>query len=282
MRPESDRLVCLAGVLAAQGLEYSILKLGEARHLVLRSGSEPPELILVAHYDRAAGSPGALDNSCACIQLVRFASRLRSREATVPTGAAAPPSLLFVFTDAEEAPGSARAAGVAAAGTGGGAASQGSFALSRALASSLARLGPARGLPALVFDVTGRGGRLILSSASSELLARGGRAREEQAAAGRGLLRLARRAASLAGLEAPLEASLPWSDDLGLTLGGIPALALSLLPEEEALGLAAGRKPRTWDYLHSPEDLPSLAEEASFELMERFLDAIAEALRSGS
>jgi hypothetical protein len=254
MRLGSDRLVCLAGILASRSLGCSILKLGEARHLVARTGKEAPHLILVAHYDRASGSPGTLDNSCACIQLADFASRASS--AALP--------LLFVFTDAEEVPALGEAS------------SQGSFALARALSAKGIQ---AEGLRALVLDMTGRGDRLILSTAPSELLERNGLSLSSAASGYHELAVLAERAASRAGLASPLEIALPWSDDLGLTLGGIPALTVSLLPEEETSTLFSGERPKTWDYMHSPSDMPSLAWELSFALMARFLDAIAIPLR---
>jgi hypothetical protein len=253
MRPGGDRLVALAGMLAARGLRYTVVKTGEARHLVLRVGRAKPRLGIMAHYDRFPGSPGALDNSCACLQLVEFAAR---SSAAAPRG----PSFLFAFTDAEEAPGSSEPS------------SQGAFALARKLKSAA---GAGEALPAIALDVTGRGGRLLLSSAPAELLARNGLGASPAAEGYRRLAGLARRAAARAGLLPPLEASLPWSDDLGLTLGGMPALAVSLLPEEEADILAAGGRPPLWRLLHTEADLPALAEEGAFSLMAAFLDALA-------
>lgn len=256
MRPGGDRLVALAGLLAARGLRYSVVKTAEARHLVVRVGAGRPRLALVAHYDRVPGSPGTLDNSCACLQLVEFAARRKA--AGEPS--AAPVSFLIAFTDAEEAPGSGEAA------------TQGAYALARKLKAA-AKAGEE--LAAIVLDVTGRGGRLLLSNAPAELMARNGLSGSPAAAGHRSLVGLAKRAAARAGIAAPLEAALPWSDDLGLTLGGLPALALSLLPEAEAPALAAGRRPPLWELLHTASDSPGLAEEASFALISSFLDALA-------
>jgi hypothetical protein len=264
MRLGCDRLVSLAGLLASLGLDYSVLRSGEARNLLVRPGKGKAGYLLVAHYDRVALSPGALDNSCACIQLASFAAREAARADGLSP-------FLFAFTDAEESP------GLAGAGSPGGAASQGSFALAKAFVSALSReQASVRG--AFVLDVTGRGQRLLLSTSPIKLLERNGLSSSSAASGYRGLLELARRAASLAGLEPPLEAELPWSDDLGLTLGGLPSLALSLLPKREAEMLAAGKRPPTWELLHSPEDRPELAEEASFEVMGRFLAALGASL----
>jgi Zn-dependent M28 family amino/carboxypeptidase len=260
MRPGGDRLVALAGLLAARDLPYSIVKIGGARHAIVRVGEGRPRLALVAHYDRVGGGPGALDNSCACIQLADFAARLRS----AGRGAASEPSprasVLVAFTDAEEAPGSGEAS------------TQGSFALARSLRAAAP---PGEAMAALVLDVTGRGGRLLLSKAPAELLERNGLSTSEAASGNRALLALARKAAAAAGIAPPIEAALPWSDDLGLTLGGLPALALSLLPEEEAAILAAGGRPPLWDILHTEADAPELAEDSAFALVASFLDALA-------
>jgi hypothetical protein len=258
MRLGGDRLVSLAGLLSSLGLRYSVVKIGEARHLLASVGKGRPRLALVAHYDRAPGSSGALDNSCACLQLAAFAARI--------SGAPAGPPLLFAFTDAEEAPGSGEAS------------AQGSFALARNLKASG---GAGEGLAALVFDVTGRGGRLLLSTAPSELLLRNGLGASPVALGYRSLVSIAQRAAARARLPEPLSAVLPWSDDLGLTLGGLSALTLSLLPEEEAAMVTAGLKPPTWELLHTAADTPDRAEARAFELMAAFLDALALELAGG-
>lgn len=260
MKTGGDRLVSLAGLLAARGLRYSVVKTGEARHLVVRIGKGAPRLAFVAHYDRIAGSPGTLDNSCACLQLVEFAARQTA--AHKAAGVRWQP-FLVVFTDAEEAPGS------------GTATRQGSYSLARTLKATA---GQGKAMPAIVLDVTGRGERILLSTAPAGLLERTGQAFSSAAAGYRSLVAFARRACKRAGLPEPMEAGLPWSDDLGLTLGGLPALTISLLPEAEAAMLAAGKRPPLWKMLHTEADSPELAQEASFVLMSALLDALASEL----
>jgi hypothetical protein len=274
LKPGADRLVALAGLLAARGLGYSVVRTGEARHVLLRVGGAAPALAFIAHYDRYPGSPGALDNSCACLQLADFAARasaaLSGAAPSAPAGARrGMSSFLVAFTDAEEAPGHGQAT------------EQGSFALARALqaaagaAAVAGAAAAAEGLAALVFDVTGRGGRLLLSSAPASLLARHGLGGSPAALGHSRLLGLARRAAQRAGLARPFEAELPWSDDLGLTLAGMPSLTVSLLPEAEAELLRGGGKPPTWELLHTEEDSPDKAEEGAFALMSAYLDELA-------
>lgn len=258
MKPGGDRLVSLAGLLAARSVRYSIVKTGDARHVLVRMGKSKPRLAFVAHYDRIEGSPGALDNSCACLQLVEFAARRSAAHSPAP-------SFLVAFTDAEEAPGSGEAT------------RQGSYALARRLKAATGPV-PGKSMAAIVLDVTGRGGRLLLSTAPAGLLERTGLSLSNAAKGHRFLVELALRSAARAGLAEPREAALPWSDDLGLTLGGLPALALSLLPEAEAEMLAAGKRPPLWSLLHTKADSPDLAEEASFALVSSLLDAFVDEL----
>jgi len=287
MRPGVDRLAALGEVLAGLGLRYSVVRLGGARHVLMQVGKGPPRLALVAHYDRFSEGSGALDNSCACLQLADFAARLSARRAAgegddrssagsglaapkTPTAGGAEPrakpvSLLIAFTDAEEAPGSGEAS------------SQGSFALARAL---MAKGAPVPGLSALVFDVTGRGGRLVYSTAPESLLRRNGLESSSVAVGYRSLVDLASRAAEGARLEPPVAAELSWSDDLGLTLGGIPALTLSLLPEAEIPILEARQKPPTWMLLHTDQDSPDKAEPEAFRVVAAFLDSLERHLSS--
>jgi hypothetical protein len=262
LKPGCDRLVTLAAVLAARDLPYSVVKTGEDRHLIVRIGESLPRLALAAHYDRFEPSPGVLDNSCACIQLARLASELVHE--------ACPPPLLVVFTDAEEAPSS------------GTVSSQGSFRLGRALRAAFeARRLPATesrsAPPTLVLDVTGRGDRLVYSTSAESLMDRAGMSSFSAERGRHSLVEAVADAAARAGIGQPLPAPLPWSDDLGLTLGGIPALTLSLLPEAEAAVLVRGGRPQTWDFLHTPKDGPELAEDEAFDLMARFLRTLTTA-----
>lgn len=259
--PGAERLVVLAGMLAARGLGYSVIRTGDARHLVLRLGQESPRLILAAHYDRVEGSPGVLDNSSACWQLVDFAAR--------QAGLGRPAPILVVFTDGEEAPGH------------GGAGDQGSLGLARVLGEAFAegRVGgvePATAPPpVLVLDVTGRGSTVLLSSTPRDHLAKKGLLASAQAQGHALLDRLVREAMARAGLPEPLARPLPWSDDLGLMLGGLGALTLSLLPPAELGLLDCGTLPPTWALLHSPGDCLEEAEAPAFALMASLLDAVA-------
>jgi len=297
LSPKADRLGELCALLSKRGLSYRLLVIGERRHVLVRLGRGSPRFIVSAHYDRVPGSPGFLDNSAACLELADFGARVVARaiaKVGIAERSSAPElrspersseGLFLLFTDGEEAPGT------------GGPLDQGSYALSLALRAALGGEAIAGLSGFLVVDVTGRGGRLLFSRAPAALLERHGLAASPLAQGLSSLERLCLGAARRAGLAEPLRLPMPWSDDLGFLLGGLPALSVSLLPDEEAQAYAAlcaaggrgsirgqpgapGREeagsawPATWDCLHSREDGIALAEEAPFALMASFLDAL--------
>ncbi|HUX41295.1 MAG TPA: M28 family peptidase [Rectinemataceae bacterium] len=263
MAPGCDRLVRLIGMLARVGLEGRVLAIGERRHLLVRLRQGPPSIILVAHYDRVDGSPGALDNSAACFVLARAGRRIRSDPR-------ARKGILLLFTDGEEAALENPL-------------SQGAYALATGLKKVIGKARP----QIFILDVVGRGSRLIVSTASRP-------GWEGQGDVAKSLLDAmegrAGAAAIRLGMASPVRLPLPWSDDLGFALAGMPSLALSLLPSLELEGLLHGLSlvsspsvarlpsraelgpawPSTWERLHGPDDLPESLEGPSLALMEEF------------
>ncbi len=259
-----DRLVRLSGMLARRGLEGRVLSLGTHRHLLVRLGSGLPSLLLVAHYDRVEGSPGALDNSAACYVLAEAGARIREDpEARKGT--------FLLFTDGEEAPAL------------GSPLSQGSYALATGLKRVFGEARPG----IFVFDVVGRGTSLVMSTSARTSIEGPGRPMGAMLDA---LESSVAEVSARIGLRRPLRLPLPWSDDLGFTLAGMPSLVLSLLPAVEADALLRGLArassaaaprlpgkeelgeawPRTWERLHGPLDGPELLEKASLDLMVEF------------
>lgn len=283
--PGADRPAVLEAFLRDQGVDPIRIPLGGSLHLAVKYPDSSYSVrnrtkLLVAHHDRRPGSAGALDNGAACLQLAGLAGRLARREE--------PHDTVILFTDSEEASG----AGV-----------QGSFSVARALAGRIGALagrigslaGRAEDPPAVfVFDVTGRGTVPILSSTARDLLA--SRGLDEGNLAGRigDLSTWAARAVRRASGTAPLRLPVPWSDELGFALGGIPAVTLTLLPraEAEVFNASASRSrsggadappgsfprsmPATWALLHGPGDRPEVLEAESFDLMARILDAFGD------
>jgi hypothetical protein len=260
--PEADRLAILAQVLHAAGIPFELLKTREFRHLQVRYDRplqpEPGEKIVLAHYDRVAGSPGANDNGASVLALVDYLRRPRKG-----------PSLRVLFTDGEE---------LAAGST---AAEQGAHALAQ-------MWGPIPGLFPVVLDMTGIGDTVVLGHLGEHLVrkTRPGGAPSGLDAYAR--LRLgALRWLATCGAGDTLEVNTPFSDDLGLFLAGIPAVQVSLLPRRQALayrktrevpgeleGREAGPLPPAWRTMHTPEDRPENLTPTSRLLVAQLLDKL--------
>ena len=225
--------------------------------------------VVTAHHDRVPGTPGALDNSAACMQLVEFLSSGRGSFNT-----------LVVFTDREELGSwSPSAASRAAAPS-----EQGSYELGKAFAGM--------GLRApMVFpmDVTGRGDSLVLSRAAEGLARRTDRNGGMEALIAQTDSMAVTVARMMAGRAPVFRATVPFGEDLGFMLAGVPALTVTVLPRDEAAALsglgglpawaspvAPGHKtPGTWSHLHGSGDTTDLYTSDAFELVSRFLDRLA-------
>jgi len=100
LEPAADRRAFITERLATQGIPYRTVTLQDKTHIVItyRQSAYNPRFkmkTLIAHYDRAAGTQGANDNSAACIQLLLFAQTLlQKRDAH---------NIRIIFTDGEEA-----------------------------------------------------------------------------------------------------------------------------------------------------------------------------------
>lgn len=102
LKPDINRETFITSWLAARGLSHTVVPLFGKRHIYVkfRSESYDPRFrmkTLIAHYDRAANTPGANDNSAACFQLMLFAEKLRKRE----TETVRPHNIKILFSDGE-------------------------------------------------------------------------------------------------------------------------------------------------------------------------------------
>ncbi|MCX7023992.1 MAG: M28 family peptidase [Spirochaetes bacterium] len=281
----ADRLSFLEAWLAARGVATKRTRMGAAIHLVARFGKEAygkdaggrdsPVRLFAAHYDRAPGTPGALDNSGACAALAALAVELAGDSGR----RFGRHDVVIIFTDAEEL-------------SEGGLVDQGAYGIARAFTGSGA-------VPTvIVLDVAGRGDTILVSDSAVALAReRAMRAGTPEAAA------VADRAASLAanacGILAcagfrVLSVPLPYSDDLGFSVAGIPAVVLSVLPSTEADAYAAAMRgapiprgdwasilksagtsfPPTWKLLHTAFDDASVLEESTAVLVGRVLELL--------
>jgi len=292
LTPGLDRCAFISAWLRAREITHSIVELAGKRHIVARFPGDAYDprfrmKTLVAHHDRAEGTPGANDNSAACFQLMLFAERLLSgrRDGTYPVAH----NVRIFFTDGEEAAGARGIAG------------QGAFALGEGF-----RKLKMTDDDLFVFDACGRGDTLVLSTAG---IARGdsGSPRSPGGKAGRGKLALRldelhERAAEIAAEAASggwLRLPTPYSDNAGFLAAGIAAQVITVLPRAEATRLLAlgsdpallaaivankrppdgspldGKIPETWALMHTPNDAAGTLTASAFALMARFLDALA-------
>ncbi|GAB1432997.1 hypothetical protein MASR2M29_16220 [Spirochaetota bacterium] len=279
MAINADRSRVIKEVLDKKGIKNTLLELEGAMFvLAWPKNTEMDEYyrvkIISAHHDRVPGSPGALDNSAACLQLVNF---LEKEAASFNT--------MAVFTDREElgyfSP-----------------MEQGSFLLSKAIESY-----GFRDTASFPLDVTGCGDSLVISLApmhfsenqnailqkpGSEAITEAGKAAikkiaEESMDLADSLVRM------MAGRAPVYCLSLPFGEDLGYILAGMPSVLASVLPRPEADALAAGsslpawasleqpgcRSPATWQILHSREDSPEHFTASAFDLMDKYLTRLA-------
>jgi hypothetical protein len=241
--PGADRYSILGELLEELGFGYSSIALGAPEGRTLRHyfvlpqrGQKffPGELptVMVAHYDRAAGSPGANDNSAAVFMLLEAALKLREKNLR---------NALIVFTDKEElAPGE-------------GIREQGSYGLAVRLRETILK-----DCRYYIFDACGTGDTLVISTMADHLMKReagheAARRRQTVKALRDGALQTARQM----GMEKVLLAPTPFSDDAGFLRAGLAAQTITMLPSAEASGLASllRAKPEFIDALVSREAL---------------------------
>lgn len=293
LAPGLDRCAFISEWLRARRILHTVVELAGKKHIVVRFAPDSYDTrfrmkTLVAHYDRAEGTPGANDNSAACFQLMLLAERLASPNAR-SYGAH---NVRIFFTDGEEAAGTEGIAG------------QGSFALG----SGLRKLRMTED-DVFVFDACGRGDTLILSTAGMK---NGGSMGERL-----GILhgRSAAIARSVAGGNR-MSLHTPYSDNAGFIASGIASQVFTVLPQAEAQALAlalereisreretGGEKrcvkktlessltknqygtdpaesgdpaiPETWKLMHTAKDSAETLTARAFILMEKLLDEIA-------
>jgi hypothetical protein len=209
-----DRCSFIQSYLSERSVETAVLPVDGKRHVYVKflPAQYNPQFrikTVIAHYDRAPGSPGANDNSAAVFSLMDWAARLVHRSDFH--------NVRLLFTDGEEL----GAHGIA---------EQGAFSL----ASVFKRLGITND-DVYVFDCMGRGTIPVVGKtddvASAPYLFR------------KRLIDLERRTEELLRTSSTgrwLKLPIPCSDNAGFIACGIPAVVLTLLPETDAdLYLAA-------------------------------------------
>jgi hypothetical protein len=223
--PETDRFAFLSALLDKLSLRQSTIAIAGNRHFMVFPSHEGPDapkgqhnpafqtrsvpIVLVAHYDRVADSPGANDNSAAVFLLIETALKLRQKKAK---------NWLIIFTDKEEL---TQDEGIK---------NQGSYTLARGLRQ--AGLGGGR---FFIFDACGTGDTLIISTTADHLMKNEtglGIIKTRQAV--QQLRNLALETTRELQMDKVLLLPTPFSDDAGFLRAGIPAQTITVLPGKEA------------------------------------------------
>ena len=274
LEPAADRRAFITERLAAQGIPYRTVTLQDKTHIVITYRQSAYNLrfkmkTLIAHYDRAAGTQGANDNSAACIQLLLFAQTLlHKRDAH---------NIRIIFTDGEEA----GADGIK---------NQGAYRLGQGLRALSMQQDDI-----FVFDMCGCGDTLILSE--SGIYGRDTR----KTAALSALHRRCRIYADAACRGRWLSLPTAYSDNAGLISAGLTAQVITVLPKVEAELLMrymprsealqrciitnahvpsdsplAAVIPQTWQRMHTPQDRRETLTPQAFILVDKMLRYLAE------
>jgi hypothetical protein len=251
--PDIENLLC-----GPELLRYSLLKNNMLR--------DREAILLVAHYDRVAHSPGANDNSAAVFELINAALILQREDIR---------HWFMIFTDKEELD------------EGEGLCTQGAYTLAKGLKD--AKFGSPK---VFIFDACGSGDTLIISTVA-DLLTKN----DERAGSSRirhAVQQLRQRALETARtmhLECCMIMPTPFSDDAGFFRANLAAQTITMLPSTEATACASlfrnkpdiiallisGDKsilPETWRRLNTSNDAFSYLTPQYFPTVVRFVCAL--------
>jgi hypothetical protein len=268
-----NRFNTLMSIIGELKLPASVVNIDGKRHIfvspssIKHSGGKT-STVLVAHYDRIPGSPGANDNGAAVFMLIEAALRLRGRVTN---------EWLIILTDKEEL---ARGESLKA---------QGAYLLAKCLKETRLESGKV-----FIFDACGRGNTIIISKTAGYLL-------KNEHGGTIAPLKKQLRLLQLRAIEAAksslaghfLLMPTPFSDDIGFLRAGMAAQTITVLPEKEAAdfsGLVRRNElyinalisseqqrrrgvehiPMTWRLLNTPEDTAEQLDWNNFESIVQF------------
>lgn len=280
-----DRPQFIMNWLKNHGVESKIMLLDGKSHILVQYSSQAynPRFrikTVIAHHDRVKNSPGANDNSAAVWQIMNFAVYLKNYPSFH--------NIRIIFTDGEEL------------GWNTGIQEQGAFSI----ASTFQRLG-IKNDDVYVLDACGRGeipilSRCVLGTNVPEKFRKT-------------VVDLENRTQELLKTASPgrwMNLPVPYSDNASFLACGIPAVAITMLPADEASlyarminrdrnleNLVLNREsskekrmrenipdysykehlPLTWRFFHSEKDNVESLTPVSFSVMEKILRVLAEA-----
>lgn len=274
LRPGTDRAAFIQNYLKARGVETAVIGVEGKRHIYVklpRSGYDATFRVktIISHYDIVPNSPGANDNSSSVFCLMEFAVRLSKFRGVH--------NCRIFFTDGEEL-GS------------GGVSEQGAFSL----AAVMQKCG-IRDEDIYVFDCVGRGTVPLLGLNIPPSKAPASFVKKFNA-----LNQGVKAIFSSLGLNW-VNLPMPYSDNAGFLANGFPAVAITMLPQDEANAYMMALRqdsdllryvqnkdvpdekierlhaclPLTWRLMHTDGDNFSSLTPQSFDITARILDAIA-------
>ncbi len=214
--PECNRFTFLQEYLTKKDIPFSVIKIEDCNHIYIQFPERTYNPMfkmktVIAHYDRAQGpngeyiTPGANDNSAAVFQVLLWAKRLLD----TPSFTVNAPNVRIFLTDGEEM---------------GSAQEQGAFAL----ANLFKRMRLAND-DVYVLDGCGRGDVIAVSNAGRSSKAPLTFTKKFDALFEK-TCKLAREASRGNWVTIPV----PYSDNAGFIANGIPAVAITVLPSDEA------------------------------------------------
>ena len=276
--PKANRFEIIIEILEEAGLTYTVFEVDGNLHIIARPDTNdeiylnrPPPTILVAHYDRVEGSPGANDNSAGVFLLLETATRFKKRKNK---------SWIIIFSDKEELK------------PGEGLDAQGAFAIASILKSN--RLDNSK---IFCFDACGSGDTLVISTTIEHLLKREN-GREQQLQSIKELRDYALAIARDLRIEKVILAPTLFSDDAGFFKGGLSAQTITMLPSSESSQLVSELRrnqtfvdilinaelrrchpaslaiPSTWRSLNTPKDSHIRLTPKNFRTVVRFAEAL--------
>ena len=279
----ADRFTILKEILKEAALDYSVIEMAGGCHFFV-APAMPKEkylhstpTILVAHYDRAEGSPGANDNSAGVFLLLETAIKLKRSRIK---------NWIIIFTDKEEVK------------TGESIQTQGAYVLAGGLKNL--KMGNAR---IFNFDACGTGDTLVISTTLESLLKKQELSEKKEDGPGKlreSILELRQYALDTArnlNMAKVLLAPVPFSDDAGFIRAGLVAQTITMLPSTECIQLVSELRknpgfsdalisaevrqtrsaqsiPETWRSLNSPVDSHLRLTPEDFRTVLRFAEAL--------
>lgn len=247
-----DRKKIIVSILESEDIPYSIISLDSADHIVIfprNLVNIDQSNVLLAHYDRVDGTPGANDNSASVFYLLYHAKRLKNENH----------STIIIFTDREEI------------GNANSVTEQGSYSLGRYFKSK-----NIKNLNFYVFDMCGIGNTILLGTAGENLIKDHYKENYNNSIIKGKIERVKKQAEDVLLTVncgeffylTPL-----FSDDLGLILNEYPAVLISLLPYREAVEYKNNPKtlPKSWQNNHTMDDNIDTLDFKSWDVLSELL-----------